>query len=139
METEIEYNFTLTSDCTCRSFDPFDTEKGIDFNPEDCFGNCWDEQVQDFIEITKELFNCSETSWWKILNMKLWDGDYSGYFYADDVRELIKGMTVNGHWNMTGTVFNNRIEYSLSHHDAMGSNTTLTNITEQERQDWGLY
>jgi hypothetical protein len=36
-------------------------------------------------------------------------------------------------------VFSDRIEYSLSHHDAMGSNTTLTAVTEEQREELGLY
>jgi hypothetical protein len=48
-------------------------------------------------------------------------------------------MTVRSEWNMTYEVFPDRIEYSLSHHDAMGSASTLTAVTEEEREELGLY
>ena len=48
-------------------------------------------------------------------------------------------MTVNSEWSIKGKVFNDRIEYSLSHHDSMGSNTVLTMISEKEREELGLY
>jgi hypothetical protein len=40
---------------------------------------------------------------------------------------------------MKGKVFNDRIEYSLSHHDSMGSNTVLTMVSEEQREELGLY
>jgi len=40
---------------------------------------------------------------------------------------------------MTYEVHADRIEYSLSHHDAMGSATTLTAVSEERREELGLY
>jgi hypothetical protein len=49
-------------------------------------------------------------------------------------------MTVRSEWIMRYEVFSDRIEYSLSHHDApMGSATTIRPVTEEEREEWGLY
>ena len=63
----------------------------------------------------------------------------SGYFHAKTVADLIEGMTVRSDWRMTYQVFADRIEYSLSHHDAMGSATTLTAVSEEDREELGLY
>lgn len=135
-EQERGIPFEMTNACTCANY----YEEGEQVEFAYCLGFCWDEQVEDFIEnCVKELFNNSQTSWWKVTGLNLWNGNYDGIFHADDVFELITGMTVNSEWIMRGTAYSDRIEYSLSHHDSMGSNTMLTNISEEERQELGLY
>lgn len=135
MKTGIKFQYTNT--CTCAYYDE-ETEESI---PSlDCWGDCWEYVLDDFKEITAHLFDENETNWWKVSNIRLWDGESSGYFFADTVKELIYGMTVNSEWIMTGEVFNDYIQYSLSHHDApMGSSTTLTIVTEEQREELGLY
>lgn len=134
MKTGIKFKYTNT--CTCAYHDE-ETDEPI---PSlECWGDCWEYVLDDFKEITAHLFDANETNWWKVSNIRLWDGESSGYFFADNVKELIYGMTVNSEWIMTGEVFNDCIQYSLSHHDAMGSNTTLTMITEEQREELGLY
>jgi hypothetical protein len=135
MKTGIKFEYT--NNCTCEYYDE-ETEESIP--SPDCWGDCWEYVLDDFKEITKDLFYENETNWWKVSNIRLWDGESSGYFFADNVKELIKGMTVNSEWMMSGEVFNDYINYSLSHHDApMGSNTTLTIVTEEQREELGLY
>lgn len=134
MKTGIKFKYTNT--CTCAYYDE-ETDESI---PSlECWGDCWEYVLDDFKEITAHLFDANETNWWKVSNIRLWDGESSGYFFADNVKELIYGMTVNSEWIMTGEVFNDCIQYSLSHHDAMGSNTTLTMVTEEQREELGLY
>jgi hypothetical protein len=82
--------------------------------------------------ITKDLRDSNETYWWKVEDLRLWDREVSGYFQADKIRDLIAGMTVKSEWIMRYSVFADRIEYSLSHHDAMGSNSVLRGVTEEE-------
>ena len=89
--------------------------------------------------VTEELRDSNETNWWKVKNLRLWNGEVSGYFHAKTVADLIEGMTVRSDWNMTYEVFADRIEYSLSHHDAMGSASTLTVVSDEEREEMGLY
>jgi hypothetical protein len=137
METKINYNFEYTNTCTCTYY-----SEELDQNIEstECYGDCWEFTVEDFLNITEHLFNNNDTNWWKVSNLKLWDGEYGGLIKADNPSELIRGMTVNGEWTMRGQVFDDRIEYSLSHHDApMGSNTTLTIVSAEGREDWGLF
>lgn len=135
MKTGIKFEYTNT--CTCTYYD----EETDESTPSlECWGDCWEYVLDDFKEITLFLFDINETNWWKVSNIRLWDGESSGYFFADTVKELIHGMTVNSEWIMSGEVFNDHINYSLSHHDApMGSSTTLTIVTEEEREQLGLY
>ena len=137
MNTKIGYTFEYTNTCTCSSYDE-DTDTYV--NTDYCDGLCWEYTIEDFTNLTEELFNNNETNWWKVSKMRLWDGDISGYFYADNVTDLIRGMTVNSEWTMKGEIFENSISYSLSHHDApMGSNSVVTMISDEQREELGLY
>jgi len=127
---------TITNTCTCVTYN--EDTGDWDEAPE-CWGDCWDYAVEDFENVTEELRNSNETGWWKVTDLRLWHGNVSGYFPADTVAKLLEGMTVRSAWNMTYEVFPDRIEYSLSHHDAMGSASTLTAVTEEEREELGLY
>lgn len=132
----MQLKFEYTNTCTCSSYDE---ETGEDIPSEFCYGDCWEQTLEDFEAITKHLVEKNETMWWRVSNLRLWDGDISGFFYADSTKDIIHGMTVNSAWIIRGEVFDDRIEYSLSHHDSMGSSTTLTMVTEQEREELGLY
>lgn len=133
MET-IKFEYTNT--CTCTIYD-VDTDTEIEAT--DCYGDCWEYTIEDFTEITRHLIEKNETMWWRVKDLRLWNGNHGGFFYAENMEDLIRGMTVNSAWIIRGEVFDDRIEYSLSHHDAMGSSTTLTMVTEEEREKYGLY
>lgn len=135
MKTDCKFEYRNT--CTCRNYD-IDTEETTE--SLECYGDCWEFVLSDFSEITKSLFDQNDTLWWKVSNFRLWDGNHNGFAYADTPEKLIEVMTVRGEWNINGTIMDDHIKYSLSHHDApMGSNTTLSIITEEEREEWGLY
>ena len=136
METELVCGFEYTNTCTCTNWNE-DTQEYIESS--DCYGDCWEYVLDDFNLLTIDLFDKNETMWWKVSNLGLWDGNHSGYGYAKDAEELLRLMTVNSDWNIKGKVFNDRIEYSLSHHDSMGSNTVVTMITDEQREELGLY
>jgi hypothetical protein len=130
----------LTNNCTCLLFEEDGETKSVDTEyGSTCYGDCWEYAVEDFSNVTEELRNSNETDWWKVSNLRLWDGESSGYFHAKTVADLIEGMTVNSDWRMTYEVHADRIEYSLSHHDANGSATTLTAVSEEQREELGLY
>lgn len=132
-----DYEFEYTSTCSCRDYD-INTEETTESS--ECYGDCWQQTLEDFFNITSGLFEKNDTLWWKVSNLKLWNGNHSGYGYAKDAESLLELITVRSDWNIKGKVFNNHIEYSLSHHDApTGSNTTLSIITEEEKEKWGLY
>ena len=137
METEQVYEFGFSNLCSCMESDDFIMIEAFQI---ECDGICWEMALEDFTNITSGLFEANETYWWKVSNLKLWDGNHGGYGKAKDAQALLELMTVRSDWNIKGKVFNDRIEYSLSHHDApMGSNTVLTMITEEQREELGLY
>lgn len=128
----------ITNECTCKQYDP-ETGEYTEEPASDCYGWCWEDAVEDFAEVTRELREDNETGWWKVTNLRLWDGEVSGYFHADTVTKLIEGMTVRSRWIMRYTVFPDNIEYSLSHHDApMGSSTILRPVSEDDVDELGL-
>lgn len=131
----------ITNNCSCLLFEEDGETKSVDTEyGSTCYGDCWEYAVEDFAMVTEELRNSNETDWWKVSNLRLWDGESSGYFYAKTVADLIEGMTVRSDWRMTYEVHADRIEYNLSHHDApMGSTTTLTAVSEERREELGLY
>jgi hypothetical protein len=136
METEQVYEFGFSNLCSCMESDDFIMIEALQ---TECDGICWEMALEDFTDITSGLFEANETYWWKVSNLGLWDGNHSGYGKAKDAEELLRLMTVNSDWNIKGKVFNDRIEYSLSHHDSMGSNTVVTMITDEQREELGLY
>ena len=139
METEKTYSFAFSNECMCADGDYNDDFVMFEAMEIDCEGECWEAALEDFADITGGLFEKNETMWWKISNLALWDGNHSGYDYAKDAESLLELMTVRSAWHIKGTVFNDRIEYSLSHHDAMGSRTVVTMITDEQREELGLY
>lgn len=137
METAIGYTFEYTNTCTCSSYDEdTDTYIAMDY----CDGHCWETTVDDFALITTELFDNNETLWWKVSNLRLWDGNHNGYGFAMCPEDLLSLMTVKSEWTIRGELFNNCIKYSLYHHDApTGSSSTLTMVSEEQREELGLY
>lgn len=134
MKTSV-HEFEITNCCTCTTYNE-DTQKWDDTT--ECYG-CWDDTLYDFNCETHDLQESNETGWWKVSNLRLWSGEVSGYFHATKVEDILRGMTVNSAWTMRYTAYPDRVEYSLSHHDAMGSASTLTAVSEDERERLGLY
>ena len=140
MKTTTPLTGEITNNCTCLTYEEDGETLSIDAEyGSTCYGDCWDFAVEDFANVTEELRNSNETDWWKVEDLRLWSGEVSGYFHAKTVADLIEGMTVRSDWNMSYKVFSDRIEYSLSHHDAMGSASTLTPVSEEQREELGLY
>ena len=129
--------FEYTNTCSCQIYD---VESGEMFDAQDCFGDCWEYQLYDFSEITESLFKNNSTNWWRISNIRLWNGEVGGFAKAENPLELLKAMTVDSEWIIRGEIFSDKIEYSLSHHDApMGSNSLVTIVSEDEKESYGLY
>lgn len=113
----------ITNNCTCTVYDADSDEH---FDAPDCYGECWEDTVHFFELCTEELRNANPSGHWQVENLRLWNGNVSGYFQATNVADIIRGMTVNSSWFMYYRVYADRIEYSLSHHDApMGSASVL--------------
>ena len=137
MNTDLGYTFEYTNECSCTAYDE-DTDTYVEMDY--CDGHCWEMTIEDFSQITEKLFDNNPTLWWRVSNLRLWNGDVSGYFFAKNATELLRGMTVDSDWTMRGELTDTYIQYSLSHHDApMGSSSRLTIVTDEEREELGLY
>lgn len=121
----------ITNTCTCVQVDENGdlTDEPVSY----CYGDCWEDSVSLFMEATKEFRKTNETDIWHVKDLRLWDGPVSGYFHADNIEDLLRGMAVRGEWSMRYEVYEDRIEYSLFHHDApTGSASVLTVMTPEE-------
>ena len=113
----------MTNDCTCTVYNADSDEY---FDAPDCYGDCWEDSVYFFGLCTEELRNSNPSGEGQVDDLRLWHGNVSGYFHATNVVDIIRGMTVNSSWIMRYRVYADRVEYSLSHHDApMGSASVL--------------
>jgi hypothetical protein len=134
----------ITNSCTCLIYqdeDGKDVSVDTEYNSS-CYGDWWDFAVEDFSMITEELRNSNETNWWHVADLRLWNGQVSGYFHAkhDCIADILRGMTVRGDWTMRYAIFSDCIEFNLSHHDApLGSASTLRCVSDDEREELGLY
>lgn len=92
--------------------------------------------VEDFANVTEELRKANDTDYWRVQDIPLWNCKLSGHFRADKVEDIIRGMAVKGSWTMRYTVFSDRIEYNLSHHDVpTGGLSILRPMTEEEYEE----
>jgi len=124
---------TITNTCSCVSYNE---ETGDWQDAPECWGDCWECSVEDFANLTESLRDNNLTDYWKVENLRLWNGEVSGHFQAKTVTDLLRGMTVNSEWTMRYEVFTDRIEYSLSHHDSpMGSTSVLRPVDEEEYEE----
>lgn len=127
----------ITNTCSCVLYNE---ETKYLQEATECEGLCWELSVEDFSYATESLRNNNPTDCWKVENIRLWNGDISGHFKAQAVTDLLRGMTVNSEWTMRYEAYADRIEYSLSHHDApTGSVSVLRTVSEEEREELGLY
>lgn len=135
MTTVVIASGEITNGCSC--FDENDIDASYT-----CYGSCWEDALEDFAMATEDFRDSNETGWWKVEDLRLWNGQVSGYFHAkyDAIADILRGMTVNSEWTMRYAVFSDRVEFNLSHHDApLGSASTLRCVSDDEREEMGLY
>jgi hypothetical protein len=65
---------TITNSCTCVSYDE---DKGDFEEALECWGDCWESSVEEFAWITESLRNNNPTDYWKVENLRLWNGEVS--------------------------------------------------------------
>lgn len=128
-ETRIAYG-ELTNTCTCSVLD----ETTGEFLPtSDCFGDCWDSELEFFGECVKGILAQSE--WFRVEAVRLWNGDFDAIFRATTVAEFVRGITVDSEWILRYEVFADRVEFSLSHHDApTGSASVVRPLVADESE-----
>ncbi len=124
-ETPISYG-TITNECSCENENGEPTEY--------CYGDCWEDTVYHFSLAIKDLLEQNADDYWEVENLRLWNREVSGSFYADTVKNLLRGMTVESSWIMRYEVFADRVEYSLSHHDAPTGSSSVLRIAKNDEE-----
>lgn len=140
--TTHEFSGTLTNDrCTCDELWDEEDLTHDEHGHVECWGACYEAGYEDLREVLNPVLARNTSGWWRVDNLRLWNGDVSGYFHATDFPALLRGMTVDSGWVMRWTLSMPSLSfsYSLSHHDApMGSNSTLTAVSETLAEDLSL-
>ena len=120
------YTGEITNDCSCTKYDPV-TEEYTDEPSDYCHGWCFDQAVEDFANCIEHLWDLSPAHVWRVEGIQLWNRTSGGIVVAHTPLDLIRAMSVDSSWIMRWRVYADRVEYSLSHHDApMGSASKLT-------------
>ena len=121
---------TLTNTCTCVTYN--DDSGDWEVAPE-CWGDCWDCQVEDFTNITEHLFSDNEQGF-TITGFPVWNGTRDGYFLARNAEELLRNITPDRTaWTLRLTVYPTHLTGVLSHHDApTGGLITVTPYSQDE-------
>ena len=121
---------TLTNTCTCVTYN--DDSGDWEVAPE-CWGDCWDCQVEDFTNITEHLFSDNEQGF-TITGFPVWNGTRDGYFLARNAEELLRNITPDRTaWTLRLTVYPTHLTGVLSHHDApTGGLITVTPFSQDE-------
>lgn len=104
---------TLTNVCVCEMFDP---TTGDSVPADDCYGDCYDDQLYSFGFAVSDLLE--RHSQFFVSGLRLWDDVYAGVFTADNVADFVRGFTVRGAWRLDYKVYDNVLEAKLYHHDA---------------------
>ena len=119
---------TLTNTCTCVTYN--DDSGDWEVAPE-CWGDCWDCQVEDFTNITEHLFTDNEQGF-TITGFPIWNGTRDGYFLARNAEELLRNITPDRtEWRLEVTVHATHLTGVLSHHDGSGV-ITVTPYSQDE-------
>lgn len=124
------YTAVYQNTCSCEAYDP-DTDESTPAN--DCYGDCWEDTVQDFSNITEHLFT-EHNQGFSIVGFPVWNGTIDGRFTARNAEQLLNAMTPDrAEWRMEVTVHADRIVALLSHHDCpTGGTMTVTPISEDD-------
>jgi len=120
-----------TNGCTCTDFD----ETIADWVPRaECYGYCWDDQVEDFTNCLADFLAGAPTNEFAISGFPVWNGTVSGVFTADTAVEFLSAVTVRGDWTLRWEVTPQAFTAVLSHHDASGT-ITVVPVPEEEDAD----
>ena len=104
----------ITNDCTCMDYN----EETDEHTPStDCYGDCWQDNLEWFKEATRSLFDNNDLSLWEVNGLPLWNRDVNGTLEAKSPEELLRGITVNGDYTFRWKVIALTLRCWLSHHD----------------------
>lgn len=114
-----------TNACTCVTYDEVagEWEEALD-----CWGDCWEQQLDHFAYIVQDILDHSTT--FKIKGFPTWYGTTAGIFDAENAEELLRAITpCNTEWRLQviGNLYH--LTGILSHHDGTGT-ITVTPIID---------
>lgn len=122
------YTAEYTNECSCQSYD---SETDEYYPADGCYGDCWEDTVQDFANITEHLFT-ENNQGFRIADFPVWNGTVDGYFSARNAEELLRAITPDRTaWTLRLTVHADHLTGVLSHHDATGV-ITVTPFSQDE-------
>ena len=122
------YTATITNTCTCTTYN--DDAGEWEVAPE-CWGDCWNEQVEDFENITQHLFT-NDNQPFRIEGFPVWYGTIDGTFHARTAEKLLESITPDRtEWRLEVTVHADHLTGVLSHHAGTGV-ITVTPFSEDD-------
>lgn len=128
--TTKDWQGSLSNSCTCQTYDEV-TDTFSDST--DCYGDCYDDALHLLQCDLGEWYTDNTDGWWRVEGLPLWNRDVSGIFHADSVHDFVRGITVNGEWNLRYRLDGDDLVASLSHHDVpMGRRFTVTRSTDPD-------
>jgi hypothetical protein len=114
-----------TNTCICVTYND---DTGEWSEAPECWGDCWQDQIEDFTYIVQDIIEHSTT--FKIIGFPTWYGTSGGTFDASNAEQLLLAITPrNTEWRLqvTGNLYH--LTGVLSHHDGAGT-ITVTPIIE---------
>lgn len=126
-----EWDGELGNTCTCL----IEKEDGTNEIPDDCFGDCWDDQLEIFGEFLKEFFDGNEMKEWQVDGLPLWNRTVSGKFFAKKIADFVEGITVRGQWHLFYKLESDALRVCLSHHDVPTGGTFTVRYAEQMEEE----
>jgi hypothetical protein len=122
------YTATITNSCICATYNE---EAGEWETAPECWGDCWNEQVEDFENITQHLFT-NDNQPFRIEGFPVWYGTIDGTFHARTAEKLLESITPDRtEWRLEVTVHATHLTGVLSHHDGTGV-ITVTPFSEDD-------
>jgi hypothetical protein len=128
------YTAEYSNTCSC-SYEDYENDTGESAPVEFCFGECWENTVQHFTNITEHLFT-ENNQQFTITGFPTWRGPVNGMCSARNAEELLWAMTPErAEWRLDVTVHEDRIVANLYHHDCPTGGTMIVapfTTTEEE-------
>jgi len=138
-ETETTTKLTLTSDCVCEIYD----DKTETSSPaEDCYGDCWDDQNDNYREII--LNPLMKAKGWetdtpiRVQGTRMNWNSVSGY--ADTTPEnLVDSLAINGDFTLYFSFDGENLTINRSSHDEPTGSPTFTLVEMKKCETCGDY
>ena len=98
--TQERYALTgfMTNACNCNQL-----EQEQDNNYE-CYGYCWDEQLEDWTNCMSDWVDENPTDEWLVTDFPTWTGGVTGVTVARTAEELLRAITPQSEYNMSWTL-----------------------------------